>query len=91
MDSTAKKVILSGHALQRMRQRGASVPEVEETIRTGNWKPAQRGKWHARKVFSFKAISPVNHKHYRVKAIDVVFADDPQGIVVVTVKVFYDN
>jgi hypothetical protein len=34
-------------------------------------------------------LSPVNNQPYRYKAVDAVFADEPQTVVVVTVKVFY--
>ena len=68
-----------------------NVEETEQTIRTGSWQPAQRGKWHARRAFPFDAVSPVNGRHYAYKTVDAVFADNPASIVVVTVKVYYHD
>ena len=86
-----KPILISQHALQRMAQRGATTAEVEQVIRIGSWQPAQRGKWYARHIFDFNALSPVNHQHYAYKTVDAVFAADPASIVVVTVKVYYHN
>ena len=91
MDCMDKPIVISRHAAQRMTQRGATSEETEQAIRTGSWQPAQRGKWHSRRVFPFDAISPVNGRHYAYKTVDTVFADDPASIVVVTVKVYYHD
>jgi hypothetical protein len=91
MDATNKPIVVSRHAAQRMAQRGATLEEIEQAIRTGSWQPAQRGKWHTRSEFPFDAISPVNGRRYAYKTVDVVFADDPASIMVVTVKVYYHN
>jgi len=91
MDTTGKPIIISRHAAQQMAQRGATLEETEQTIRTGSWQPAQRGKWHTRRVFPFDGVSPVNGQHYAYKTVDAVFADDPASIVVVTVKVYYHD
>ena len=70
--------------------KGQHSEETERAIRTRPWRPAKfRGKWHARCVFPFDANSPVNGRHYAYKTVDVVFADNPTSIVVVTVKVYY--
>ena len=86
-----KPVIFSRHVRERMEQRGATPEEVEQAIRTAAWRPAQRGKWHARRVFPFDAVSPVNGRHYGLKTVDAVFADNPASIVVVTAKVYYHD
>lgn len=91
MDTTGKPIIISRHAAQRMAQRGSTLEEIERAIRTGSWQPAQRGKWYARHVFPFDAVSPVNSRHYAYKTVDAVFADDPASIMVVTVKVYYHD
>ncbi len=91
MYTSGKRIAISTHAAQRMMQRGATVAEVEDAVRTGTWRPAERGKQHARKDFSFGGLSPVNNQPYRYKAVDAVFADEPHAVVVVTVKVFYHN
>ena len=86
-----KSIIISRHAAQRVELRGATLEETKQAIRIGSWQPAQRGKWHSRSVFPFDAVSPVNGRHYAYKTVDVVFADDPASITVVTVKVYYHN
>ncbi|MGA2067266.1 MAG: DUF4258 domain-containing protein [Thermoguttaceae bacterium] len=91
MDTVGKRITISRHAAERMAQRGAVLDEVEQLIRTAPWQPAQRGKWHARRVFPFDAASPVNGQHYAYKTVDAVFADNPASIVVVTVKVYYHD
>ncbi|MGA2033736.1 MAG: DUF4258 domain-containing protein [Thermoguttaceae bacterium] len=91
MNTPQKPITISAHAAERMRQRGADRAEVEHAIRNGDWKPAQRGKWHVRQQLAFGALSPINKQYYRFKALDVVFADESRAIVVVTVKVFYHN
>jgi len=91
MDTTGKPIKVSRHAAQRISQRGATTEETEQAIRTRPWRPAKRGKWHARRVFPFDANSPVNGRHYAHKTVDVVFADNPASIVVVTVKVYYHD
>ncbi len=87
MDSTNRPIVLARHAAQQMAQRGATAEETEQVIRTASWQPAQRGKWHARRVFPFDAVSPVNGRRYAYKTVDAVFAATPASIVVVTVSV----
>jgi hypothetical protein len=74
-----------------MRLRGASQTEVSDTIESGSWKPAKRGKYQARKKFTFGHPSPVNQQVYPFKTIDAIFADEPDEIVVVTVIVYFGN
>jgi len=84
-------IVLSIHAKDRLAQRGATAEEVANTVRDGDWQPAKRGKQHAAKQFEFGGLSPVNGLPYRYKTVDVVFADEPERIFVVTVKVYYSN
>ncbi len=91
MADIGKRIVLSAHAVQRMRQRGATTVEVERAIREGAWQPARRGKLSASRRFPFDAVSPVNGKRYTYKKVEAVFSDKPSAIVVVTVKVYYRN
>ena len=43
------------------------------------------------RTFPLCGGSPINNQTYRYKAVDAVFADEPQAVVVVTVKVFSHN
>ncbi len=89
MSSHEKPVVISTHAAERMRQRGATVAEVERALRNETRRPAQRGKWRVKERRPFGGVSPVNQQTYAYKTVEVVFADDPDAIVVVTVKVYY--
>ena len=74
-----------------MRDRGATQAEVEHAIRNVAWQPAERGKWRVKERCVFGGLSPVNNQRYAFKTVEVVLADEPRAIVVVTVKVFYYN
>ena len=41
--------------------------------------------------FDFNGKSPINKKVYKYKTIEAVFADEPDEIVIITVKVYYSN
>ncbi|NIO71186.1 MAG: DUF4258 domain-containing protein [Anaerolineae bacterium] len=84
-----KTVRFSQHALDQMRLRGATREEVRETVQTAPWQPAKRGKYQARKTFAFGRPSPINQQIYPFKTVHVIFADEPDEIVIVTVLVYY--
>jgi hypothetical protein len=86
-----KPIVISTHAAERMRQRGAAIEEVESAVRSGQRKPGRRGKWQSRERFGFDDLSPVNARRYRYKTVEVIFAETPRAVVVVTVKVYYHN
>ena len=48
MPDPQKPIVISTHAADCMRQRGATQAEVESAVRSAAWQPAQRGKWHAK-------------------------------------------
>ncbi len=91
MTAPKKTITISAHAAERMRQRGATRAEVESALRNTPWLPAERGKFHAKQRCAFGGTSPANNQTYRFKAVDVVFRETREAIVVVTVKVFYHN
>lgn len=84
-----KPIRFSQHALDQMQLRGATQEEVRETVETSSWQLAKRGKHQARKTFSFGRPSPVNQQFYPFKTIQVIFADEPNEIVIITVLVYY--
>jgi len=86
-----KPIVYSTHAAERMRQRGATADEIETAIRNVGWQPAPRDRWTVKMQLVFDALSPVNQQRYRYKKIEVLFAEDPNAIVVITVKAFYHN
>lgn len=87
----SKAIVISLHARQQMRLRGAEEQEVLLAVQTGTWEPVKQGRLHARYVVSFNDVSPVNQKFYGLKTIDAVFVEEPDRIVVITVKVYYHD
>jgi hypothetical protein len=86
-----KPIVISAHARDRMIARGATEAEVHYAIRNGTWQHVAGDRWHVRHRFVFNAASPVNQEHYTYKAVDVIFIPRRDDILVVTVKVFYQN
>jgi hypothetical protein len=86
-----KTIRFSQHALDQMRLRGATREEIMETVETAPWQSAKRGKYQARKAFAFGRPSPINQQIYPSKTVHVIFADEPNEIVVVTVLVYYGD
>ena len=84
-----KTLRFSRHALDQMRLRGAASEEVTEAVEAMPWQPARRGKYQSRKTFVFGRPSPINGQIYPFKTVLVIFADEPNEIVVVTVLVYY--
>ena len=87
MPQTTKPIRLSGHARQQLPFRGAAEQEVVETIRSGNWQPAEGGRLECHRNFPFNAIW--NGHHYATKQVRPIFVEEPTEIVVVTVYVYY--
>ena len=90
-DAVHKPIVLTLHAKDRLVLRGATADEITRAVREGAWESARRGKWHSTLRFAFHEASPVNGVVYTYKTVDVVFADEPERIVVVTVKVYYHD
>jgi len=86
-----KAIEFSEHARLQMLLRGAEEHEVATAIRRTDWNKARQNKLQARYEFPFNAYSPVNNQFYKFKIVDVIFVDEPNKIVVVTVKVYYHN
>ena len=86
-----KPIKVTFHAHERMVARGATAEEVLRTVREADKKPAKRGKWHSVMRFEFGRPSPVSGSVYAYKTVDAVFAEEPDGIVVLTVKVYYHD
>jgi hypothetical protein len=82
-----KPIKFSDHALEKMRDRGASENEVKAAIRTGNSELARKGRLTFRKNFTFNNYW--RGKHYAVKQVAPVVAERDDRLVVVTVYVYY--
>ena len=75
------------HALQRMRERGATVTQVRQTVQTGRAAPAKFGRIRFRLTFAFNATW--NRKRFARKQIDAFAARIRNGWIVITVIVKY--
>jgi len=75
------------HAMQRIRERGATVAEVRLTISQGAVSGAKFGRTRFRRVFRFKAMW--NGKYYARKQIDAFAVTMGGDHLVVTVIVKY--
>lgn len=82
-----KEIAFSQHALDQLDDRGTSRDEVEKTIREGEAAPAKKGRLAFRKNFSFGAAW--KGKHYQIKQVMPIVAEEKKRLVVVTVYVFY--
>lgn len=75
------------HAIQRMRERGATRAEVLDTLNTGRAAPARFGRTRFRKRFPFDATW--NNKRYSTKQVDGFAVKMPDGWFAITVIVRY--
>ena len=82
-----KPIRLSAHALSYTAKRGFTVAEVEDTIRSGQWEPAELGRVECRKTFPFNR--EWNKRIYANKEVRPIFAEETDEIVVVTVYTYY--
>ena len=82
-----KPIRLSAHALTYAAKRGFTVAEVEDTIRSGQWEPAELGRVECRKTFPFNR--EWNKRIYANKEVRPIFAEETDEIVVVTVYTYY--
>ena len=82
-----KPIHLSDHALRYATKRGFTVDEVEDTIRTTPWQPAELGRLECRKDFAYD--QEWNGRTYTTKQVRPVFVEEAAEIVVVTVYTYY--
>ncbi len=82
-----KPIRLSSHALSYAEKRGFTTAEVEDTIRTSPWEPAELGRLQCRKDFPFNR--EWNDRLYARKVVRPIFVEEADEIVVVTVYTYY--
>ena len=70
-----------------MLDRGASETEIRSAIYTGKGEPARKGRLMFRKNFAFNGWW--RGRHYAVKQVGAVVAEEEHQLVVVTVYVYY--
>ena len=88
-----KPIRLSDHALRYTTKRGFTISEVEETIRTSPWMPAELGRLDCRKNFPYR--KEWNGRVYATKQVRPIFIEEtavPQaestGAQIVVIKVY---
>lgn len=69
-----KQIVFSAHALERMRERGATEEAVPHVIHEGQCRPAKRGKRKVAGTFLFNGVSPANGMLYTHTTVEAVFA-----------------
>jgi hypothetical protein len=82
-----KPIRLSEHALRYTSKRGFTIPEIEETIRTSPWMPAELGRLDCRRNFPYG--KEWNGKVYATKQVRPIFVEEVGEIVVITVYIYY--
>ena len=82
-----KPIRLSEHALRYTSKRGFTIPEIEETIRTSPWMPAELGRLDCRRNFPYG--KEWNGKVYATKQVRPIFVEEAGEIVVITVYTYY--
>ena len=87
MLSSVRPIRLSAHARDQIRFRGATEPEVRDTIRSAPWASARSSRLECSKEFSFEALW--NGRHYARKRVRPIFIEKPEEILVITVYVYY--
>lgn len=77
----------SEHAREQIRFRGGTPEEVEQAIRTAEWKPAELGRLECRLTLPFNA--EWNGKRYASKTVRPIFLEEKDRIIEITVYVYY--
>ena len=81
------KIQIDPHTLERARERGATLKEIKDVIKTGFSIPAKRERAGKAKVYPFnkKRLG----KYYQQKRIEIFYTVEGSMIITVTVYVFY--
>lgn len=82
-----KPIVFSSHAREKMLDRGASEGEVKTAINSGSSEPARKGRVMFRKNFGYDRLW--RGKHYALKQVAPIVAEESDRLVVVTVFVYY--
>ena len=75
------------HTAERARERGATLEEIEDVVRTGTPIRGKKDRLGRFKTYPFGRL--LNGKRYEQKRIEVYFIEDGNTLVTVTVYVFY--
>ncbi len=81
------RIQIEPHTLRRAEERGANIEEIEITLENGIEIPARGNRKAKAKVFSFKQERI--GKYYEEKRVEVIYIEDEDIMITVTVYVFY--
>jgi hypothetical protein len=81
------KVQIEPHTLERAEERGTNIEEIKVVLEFGTEIPACGNRKAKAKVFSFKRERL--GKYYEEKRVEVIYVEDGDLIITVTVYVFY--
>ena len=80
-------VQIEPHTLQRAEERGTNIEEIRVVLEQGTEIPARGNRKAKAKVFTFKKERL--GKYYEEKRVEVIYVEENQTIITVTVYVFY--
>ena len=84
---TNMKIQIEPHTLQRAEERGTNIEEIQIVLEHGTEIPARGNRKAKAKVFSFKRERL--GKYYEEKQVEVIYTEEGELIITVTVYVFY--
>ncbi len=85
--TAGKPIRLTSHAIDQCAHRGTTPAEVVEAIGRGGREPAKKGRWIYR--YNVKFDGEWAGRHYAIKQVAPVVAEDEDQCVVVTVYTFF--
>ena len=81
------QVRIDRHTLSRAVERGTNEAEILDVLATGTSVPARQGRLARTKVYPFARVW--RGRVYPQKRVEVYYVVAPEGVVTVTVYVFY--
>jgi aldehyde:ferredoxin oxidoreductase len=81
------EIRIDPHTLRRAAERGASEAEILDVLANGAPVAARAGRWGKAKVYDFNQQRL--GRTYRQKRIEVIYTEENETIVTVTVYVFF--
>ena len=75
------------HTLERAEERGTSEEEIRDVLETGFVIPAKHGRLGKAKAYDFGQRR--HRRYFEQKRVEVVYTGEGDGIITVTVYVFY--
>jgi hypothetical protein len=81
------KMQIEPHTLQRAEERGTNIEEIQIVLERRTEIPARGNRKAKTKVFSFKKEQL--GKYYEEKRVEVIYIEEDELIITMTVYVFY--